>query len=279
MRLRYRPPADAFAAASARSEDAYSAACLPTVSMDDDDDRRSEASAVGGACLARQVLDATAPQPCDTEGVVDSRPQATFQSAMAKARAMQWRCVPAARLTRPVPRSMRARRGSCCGRGALQRALRGFPRPPAGLACSRALNPRFWRRSVNAVGRLLCGEWWGASGIDVALPSETQEPSEPAPEPVLKLPSSLAELPALPVRAAPKRRRGTPEALTHALLRGAGAAAGNRLRDRLCDACWLFASHACESRPARRARHSLAQRERAAACASCAARRGGGGER
>ena len=44
---------------------------------------------MGGACLARQVLDATAPQPCETEVVVDSRQQATFLSAMAKVRAIQ----------------------------------------------------------------------------------------------------------------------------------------------------------------------------------------------
>lgn len=86
MRLRYRPPTDAFAAASERSEAAYSAACLPRPALSSDDDAHSEASAVGGACLARHVLDATAPQPCKAEVVVESRPQAAFQSAMAKAR-------------------------------------------------------------------------------------------------------------------------------------------------------------------------------------------------
>ena len=89
MRLRHRPPADAFAAASERSEAAYSAACLPRPALSSDDDARSEASAVGGTCLARQVLNATAPQPCETEVVVDSRQQATFLSAMAKVRAIQ----------------------------------------------------------------------------------------------------------------------------------------------------------------------------------------------
>jgi hypothetical protein len=87
MRLRYRPPADAFAAASERSEAAYSAACLPQPALSSDDDARSETSAVGGASLARHVLNMTAPQPCETEVVVDLRPQAAFQSAMAKARA------------------------------------------------------------------------------------------------------------------------------------------------------------------------------------------------
>ena len=88
MRLRYRPPVDAFAAASERSEAAYSAACLPRPALSSDD-ARSEASAVGGACLARQVLNATAPQPCETEVVVDSRQQATFLSAMAKVCAIE----------------------------------------------------------------------------------------------------------------------------------------------------------------------------------------------
>lgn len=84
MRLRYRQPADAFAAASARSEDAFSAACLPVrpaLSSSSDD---AFSSAAAGACLARQLLDAAAPQPCDHEAVVDSRPQAAFQSAMLK---------------------------------------------------------------------------------------------------------------------------------------------------------------------------------------------------
>ena len=88
MRLRYRPPADAFAAASERSEAAFSAACLPRPALSSDDDARSAASAAGGACLARQLLDAAAPQPCSSEVVVDSRPQPAFQSAMAKARAL-----------------------------------------------------------------------------------------------------------------------------------------------------------------------------------------------
>jgi hypothetical protein len=68
--------------------------------------------------------------------------------------------------------------------------------------------------SVNAVGRLLRGEWWGAPGIEVALPDEAPETSEPLPEPVLQLPSSLANLPAWTVRAAPIHSGCMPEALT-----------------------------------------------------------------
>lgn len=82
MRLRYRPPADAFAAASERSEAAFSAACLPRPALSSDDDACSATS----ACLVRQLLDAAAPGSKD-EVPVDSRPQAAFQSAMAKARA------------------------------------------------------------------------------------------------------------------------------------------------------------------------------------------------
>jgi hypothetical protein len=81
MRLRYRPPADAFAAASERSEAAFSAACLPRPALSSDDDARSATS----TCLVRQLLEAAAPGSKD-EVVVDSGSGA-FQSAMAKARA------------------------------------------------------------------------------------------------------------------------------------------------------------------------------------------------
>ena len=113
--------------------------------------------------------------------------------------------------------------------------------------------PRFWRDSVNAVGRLLRGVW-GAPGLDVALPGEAQETSEPVAEPVLQLPSSLADLPAFTVRAAPKRSRCTPGALTRPLPCGAGAASSSRLRSRLCRAPRrLFASRDSRSRRARSA--------------------------
>jgi hypothetical protein len=95
MRLRYFQAEDPFAAASERSERAFNAMCLPPPSAalsaaDADADATSASScAAGGAPsvggLARQVCDAMAPQP-HAEVVVDSRPQAAFQAAMAKAR-------------------------------------------------------------------------------------------------------------------------------------------------------------------------------------------------
>ena len=142
MRLRYRPPADAFAAASERSEAAYSSACLPRPALSSEDDAHSEGSAFGGVCLARHVLDATAPQPCKAEVVMESRPQAAFQSAMAKARNSAAATISRATHAAGCPFYAR-RRGSCCGRGAFQRALRGVPLPPAGLLAPGADAPGF----------------------------------------------------------------------------------------------------------------------------------------
>jgi hypothetical protein len=89
MRLRYFQAEDPFAAASERSERAFNAMCLPPPAAalsgaDADTDAVSSSSCAAGG-LARQVCDAMAPQP-HAEVVVDSRPQAAFQAAMAKVR-------------------------------------------------------------------------------------------------------------------------------------------------------------------------------------------------
>lgn len=86
MRLRYFQPGDPFAAASERAEQAYSAACLPppVVGGDADTDDALSCSAPA-ADLTRRMYDAVAPRPHD-EVVVDSRPFAALQAAMAKAR-------------------------------------------------------------------------------------------------------------------------------------------------------------------------------------------------
>jgi hypothetical protein len=88
MRLRYFQAEDPFAAASARSEQAFSAACLPPVALPgcEADDGDAMSSCDAGAGLARQLLDGLAPQPCE-EVVIDSEPLAAFQTAMRKVRA------------------------------------------------------------------------------------------------------------------------------------------------------------------------------------------------
>ena len=183
------------------------------------------------------------------------------------------------RLTQPAARSMRA--GAAAAAAAVRFSVRCAAFRFAGrIACSGCSCPRLLTHSVNAVGRLLRGEWWGAPGIEAALPDEAQETSEPVPEPVLQLPSSLANLPAWTVRSAPKRRSYASTALTRPLPRGAGAASGSRTRCRLCATTRRpFASHYFRRSLARSARHLFTQRERAAGCTSCTACCGGRSER
>jgi hypothetical protein len=238
MRLRYFQAEDPFAAASERSERAFNEMCLPpppALSGADADADAMSASSCAASGLARQVCDAMAPQQ-HAEVVVDSRPQAAFQAAMAKARAGVHARARACVDPRPACASLcdwrrradaaRAaavrRRGSWCGQGACARAraaARATARPPGLPPESR--KPSLTRenngRRLNAMGRLLRADWWfagAAAAVDytlgVPLPRGEPEEAEDVPqfeEPVLLCGAAAVTAESCPTLAPVRRVR------------------------------------------------------------------------